>query len=232
MWRIVVGCLVFALAGCSLVGGSGERPVPPAPGSPTWAVLDGLLARVPVVAVRPQVPGYERGCANGQRCVFGPAWSDDHPGPGGHDGCDTRNNVLARDLVDATFRDGTHGCVVVSGTLADPYSGRRIEFRKSDAQAVQIDHVYSLAAAWDLGAAHWSLERRRQFANDITFNLLAVGGADNEAKGDHTPSDWLPPAPAYHCFFAGKYLGVAVRYGLPITAADHEVLHRVARGCG
>lgn len=52
-----------------------------------------------------------------------------------------------------TYRAGTHRCVVLTGHLADPYTGRSISFRKTEAGRVQIDHIYPLARAWDLGAA-------------------------------------------------------------------------------
>nr|WP_156112084.1 HNH endonuclease family protein [Prescottella defluvii] len=219
--------LAFGSAACAV----GPSISAPAPGSPTRTAVDDLLARVQVVTSRPDAPGYERGCKAGQGCVFGPSWSDDHSGPAGHDGCDTRNNVLAADLTDVTFRDGTGDCVVIAGVLADPYSGRTIEFTKQDAGAVQIDHVYPLAAAWDMGAAAWSPERRRDFANDVTYNLLAVSGPENQAKRDSTPSRWLPPDPAFHCFYVGKYLGAAVHWGLPITTADRDAIADVAAGC-
>lgn len=235
--RILVGSVLavssvlavglFAAA-CGVAPGTPE----PAPGSPSRAAVENLLARAEVVPARPDVPGYQRGCTSGKACVFGPSWSDDHTGPGGHDGCDTRNNVLAADLTEVAFRAGTRNCVVVAGTLADPYSGRIVAFTKRDANAVQIDHVYPLAAAWDMGAASWPIEARRDFANDVTYNLLAVSGAENQAKRDSTPSDWLPPDPAYHCFYVGKYLGAAVRYGLPITAADRDAIAAVAATCG
>ena len=82
-----------------------------------------------------------------------------------------------------------------------------------------------------MGASTWPPERRLRFANDVTFNLLAVNGADNQDKGDQTPQDWLPPNPAYRCFYAGKYLSVAVEYGLPVTLADRDALAEVAERC-
>jgi len=227
IWVVVVAVAIVASSGWERTGPTG----PAAPGSPSRADLGRLLAGVEVVFRRPHVPGYQRGCDAGEACVFGPAWSDDHPGRGGRDGCDTRNNVLARDLRETTFRPGTGNCVVLSGTLDDPYTGERILFRRSDAREVQIDHVYPLAAAWDLGAATWPPQLRRQFANDIDFNLVAVDGEANEDKRDRTPADWLPPASSTRCWFAGKYLTVAVRYGLPVTAADHRALTDAAATC-
>ncbi|BCK58238.1 hypothetical protein NWFMUON74_60100 [Nocardia wallacei] len=223
---VVVAAVGVLVAGCSILPGD-----PPAPGSPTRAQLEGLLAVVRVVDKRAHPGGYQRGCRAGEGCVFGAAWSDDHDGPGGHDGCDSRNSVLTRQLREVRHRPGTRDCVVVAGVLQDPYTGKRIVFDKARARAVQIDHVYPLAAAWDMGAANWPLPQRLRFANDLDFNLLAVDGPTNEDKGDRTPADWLPPARPYRCFYAGKYLTVAARYDLPITTADRAALHRVARNC-
>ncbi|MFF0637632.1 HNH endonuclease family protein [Nocardia sp. NPDC004151] len=217
--------ILFAALGCGAVG-----QVTPAPGSPTRVQLERLLTAVVTVPARPRPGGYQRGCGDGQGCVFGPAWTDDHDGPGGHDGCDSRNSVLARQLAEVVLRPGD-ACVVVAGALNDPYTGRRIAFERAAAKTVQIDHVYPLAAAWDLGAAGWPVARRVRFANDVDYNLLAVDGKTNQDKGDRTPGDWLPPARANRCFYAGKYLTAANRYGLPVTAADRAALAGVARGC-
>ncbi|WP_433757023.1 HNH endonuclease family protein [Nocardia sp. CA-135398] len=224
-----------ALPGCVEVGG---EPVAPGRGtaadgaaglSPTRVQLEQLLVSVRVVAARAHPGGYERGCQEGQRCVFGPSWTDDYDGPGGHDGCDTRNNVLNAQLTRVSLRPGTRDCVVIAGTLDDPYTGERITFSKADAGGVQIDHVYPLAAAWDMGAAYWPLERRVRFANDIDVNLLATVASANQAKGDSTPSEWTPRT--NRCFYAGRYLTVAVRYDLPVTTADNAVLNDIARSC-
>lgn len=203
----------------------------PAPGSPDRAAIEALLAAADRIPARVHSDGYERGCGAGEGCVFGPAWSDDTSAEGGHNGCDTRNDVLARSLEQVEFRPGTHDCVVVKGVLADPYSGQRLPFEKRHAGAVQIDHVIPLAAAWDLGAHAWPLELRQRFANDIAVNLLAVNGPDNQRKSDATPGGWLPANAAYRCFYAGKYLTAAIAYRLPITDADADALGAVAARC-
>ncbi|MBP2187148.1 HNH endonuclease family protein [Nocardia goodfellowii] len=226
--RWLVAAFVLAAVGCAELDGA---PVAPAPGSPTRMHVEQLLASVRVIAERPHPGGYERGCKSGQACVFGESWTDDHDGPGGHDGCDTRNNVLAKQLTQVSYRPGTRDCVVVSGALEDPYTGQSIGFSKDNAREIQIDHVYALAAAWDMGASMWPAERRVAFANDVEVNLLATAAGVNQAKGDSTPSEWLPPARANHCFYAGKYLTVAVRYDLPVTAADNAALAGIARTC-
>lgn len=228
---VIAAVVMTAFGSCERSAIPGYSPAEPAPGSPSRARVEELLAQVRVVAARPDVFGYERGCKSGQGCVFGPAWTDDYDGPGGHDGCGTRDNVLARSMTDVEFRAGTGDCVVLSGSLSDPYSGERLEFTKSDAGKIQIDHVYPLSAAWDMGANTWPADKRIRFANDIAFNLLAVNGADNQTKSDKTPALWLPPNAVYHCFYAGKYLSVAAQYDLPITQADQRVLSSVAATC-
>ncbi|GAA4812785.1 HNH endonuclease family protein [Tomitella cavernea] len=204
----------------------------PAPGSPSTERIRSLLDRVQVIPERPDIPGYERDCGPGGGCVFGSAWTDATSAPLSHNGCDTRNDVLARAMSGVRFRPGTGRCVVVAGLLDDPYTGSRITFRKSDAGKVQIDHVIPLAAAWDLGAHTWTPAMRRRFANDTDFELLAVDGPANMRKSDSTPQDWIPGPAAYRCFYAAKYLAVAVRYSLPITAGDRTVLAHIADRCG
>src|SRR5690606_17678266 len=119
----------------------------------------GSLEGVDVVEARRSAPGYDRDCGSGHACVFGPAWSDDIDVPGGHNGCDTRNDALRRDLTEVVLKPGTQDCVVLTGLLVDPYTGDQVAFdRDRDASGVQIDHVVSLAAAWDHGAAGWDPE--------------------------------------------------------------------------
>ncbi|MEZ5091339.1 DUF1524 domain-containing protein [Nocardioides sp.] len=110
----------------------------------------------------------------------------------------------------------------------DPYTGRRLTWRQ-DGFAIQVDHVYPLAAAWAAGAWAWPQRRRLRFANDVRRELLAVSADANQAKGAATPSQWLPPRG--RCGYLGAYLRVAVAYDLPITAADARVVRRVATRC-
>jgi len=142
----------------------------------------------------------------------------------------TRNDVLARDLVDVELRPDTNGCVIIAGSLADPYTGQRISFVKERAYEVGIDHLYPLARAWDLGAATWSLDRRRDFANDPR-NLLAVSGQANSSKSDRGPGEWLPLNVGYRCAYVARYLDVSIAYDLPITQADHHAVRTIAEHC-
>jgi hypothetical protein len=241
--------LIAILAGAAILGspwvrdraeqlaqwasGKSRSPANAETGTPSTSTVDSIRALdgLIVVAERPEVPGYQRGCAPGEACSFGPAWTDDSTAPDGHNGCGTRDDVLREQLADVVFRAGS-GCVVAGGTLHDPYTSAVIPFSKTNAAAVQIDHVYPLARAFDMGAAGWSQERRTEFANDTGLELLAVDGRANRAKGDSGPAEWLPPNPAEACGYLRRYIDVAATYELAITAAEHHVMARILTGCG
>ncbi len=198
-------------------------------GPPTKPTAGAELDRLRIVASRPDVPGYDRSCGAGHRCVFGPAWTDDVDVQFGHDGCDQRSGVLRRDLVQVTLRSGTHGCVVQSGILDDPYTGTRVGYRRgANPPEVVVDHVFSLAAAWDLGASAWTPRERANLAGDPR-NLITTTAAANASKGDRTPADWLPPAG--RCRFARAYVDVAAAYDLAITSTDRRALRRALSIC-
>jgi hypothetical protein len=158
---------------------------------------------------------------------FGSGWVDTD-----HNGCDTRNDILARDLTGDTFKPGTHNCVVLTGTLADPYSGRAISFQRGQgtSEAVQIDHVVALSDAWQKGAQGLDMARRTAFAND-PLNLLAVDGPLNMSKGDGDAATWLPPNKSYRCAYVARQVAVKVSYGLWMTQAEKNAIATVLSTC-
>jgi hypothetical protein len=173
-----------------------------------------LLATLPVKGRAPRT-GYRRE-------AFGTPWADVD-----HNGCRTRDDVLARDLEHPQRRDR---CVVVAGTLLDPYTNQRVEFRKADAAAVQIDHVVALSDAWQKGAQQWTPRKRLAFAND-PLELLAVGAAVNDAKSDADAASWLPPYKPFRCAFVTRQVQVKAKWGLWVTAAERDAIRRVLGAC-
>ncbi|GAA4288822.1 DUF1524 domain-containing protein [Georgenia daeguensis] len=147
-------------------------------------------------------------------------------------GCDVRNDILRRDLVDLVIGPGTGGCVVESGTLHDPYSGTTIPFvRGADTSGdVQIDHVVALSDAWQKGAQGWDAPTLREFGND-PLNLLAVDGPLNSQKGDGDTATWLPPSAGYRCEYVARQVAVKVEYRLWVTAAEQDAMVRVLSAC-
>ncbi|MGV0340849.1 HNH endonuclease family protein [Corynebacterium mastitidis] len=198
-----------------------------APGQGGAPAGEEYLARLGSLPVKGRAPmtGYSRE-------AFGQAWSDDVEVDGGHNGCDTRNDILRRDLTGAVIKPGTHGCVVASGVLQDPYSGRPIDFVRGvdSSRAVQIDHVVALADAWVKGAQQLDAQARRNLAND-PLNLLAVDGGLNGQKGAGDAATWLPPNKSFRCEYGRRQVDVKQRYGLWVTPAERDALAGILAQC-
>ena len=120
-------------AGCSPLPSAPPWSPPPADvpvGPSTGSTAAAALAALPVKGRAPK-SGYERD-------RFGQRWADID-----RNGCDQRNDVLARDLAAATFEPGTRDCVVRTGVLTDPYTGTTVTFVRGQdtSDDVPIDHV-------------------------------------------------------------------------------------------
>jgi hypothetical protein len=158
---------------------------------------------------------------------FGAAWADVN-----QNGCDTRNDILKRDLTNIVYRTKTHDCVVESGTLVDPYSGTTINFVKgvTSSMEVQIDHLVALSNAWQTGAFKLTLEKRTAFANDPE-NLLAVQGRLNSQKGDGDAATWLPPLKSFRCTYVSKQITIKAKYGLWVTPPEKAAMLSILSKC-
>ncbi|MBT2523688.1 DUF1524 domain-containing protein [Arthrobacter sp. ISL-28] len=178
-----------------------------------------LLATLPIKGRAPKT-GYDR-------AEFGQAWADTD-----RNGCDTRNDILARDLTAKTLKPGTRSCVVLSGALDDPYTARNVAFQRgrSTSSAVQIDHVVALSDAWQKGAQQLSEAQRTAFAND-PLNLLAVSGPANQKKGDGDAATWLPSNKAYRCAYVARQISVKAAHKLWVTRAEHDAMSKVLAKC-
>ncbi|KQU35661.1 HNH endonuclease family protein, partial [Rhodococcus sp. Leaf233] len=188
------------------------------------AALD-MLATLPIKGRAPKT-GYDRD-------LFGQAWTDDVDVEFGRNGCDQRNDLLRRDLADVTLKPGSNGCVVLTGTLADAYTGTTIDFvRGADTSMdVQVDHVVALSNSWQTGAQQLDSVTRQNFANDPR-NLQAVDGPANQQKGDGDAATWLPSNKSYRCTYVSRRVEVKAAYGLWVTPPEHDAIVRVLGDCG
>lgn len=198
--------------------------VPSATATPSTAAVPAsagtalaLLATLPVKGRAPAT-GYQR------TEDFGAAWQDVD-----RNGCDTRDDILSRDLKGAA-RQGR--CRVLSGTLADPYTGRTIHFVRGEKTSalVQIDHLVPLQNAWVTGAQRLSREQRIRLAND-PLNLLAVDGASNQRKSAGDAATWLPANKAFRCEYVARQVSVKAVYGLWVTPPEHDAIARILSAC-
>lgn len=159
---------------------------------------------------------------NYSRDQFGDGWESKL-------GCDTRNIILNRDLVDVVANTE---CKVIKGTLHDPYTGKDIIFTRGDTTSddVQIDHVVALSDAWQTGAQQLSFDERVKLAND-PLELLAVDGLANQQKSDGDAATWLPPNKAFRCQYIARQIAVKQKYRLWVKPAEKDAMLHVLAAC-
>ncbi|MGW0706060.1 HNH endonuclease family protein [Streptomyces sp. NPDC002643] len=203
--------ILVAVGGCDLDTEGSAGPENTGGGGAALAAAEAL----PVKGRAPKT-GYDRD-------KFGSPWADTDS-----NSCDTRDDILQRDLEDVKFKDGD--CKVASGVLdPDPYTGGEVEFARGRSQ-VDIDHIVALSDAWQKGAQQWDASKRIALAND-PLNLLAVDASTNRGKGDGDTATWLPPNKDYRCTYVAAQVAVKKKYGLWVTSAEQSAMKQVLSTC-
>jgi hypothetical protein len=210
-WEIRIATLIGAI----VVGIA--PPTTAAAEQPGLAIA--TLETLPVKGRAPKT-GYTRD-------QFGQAWADVN-----RNGCDTRNDMLKRDLTQILYKAGTRNCVVASGTLLDRYSGETINFVRGNVTSmeVQIDHVVALSNAWQTGAFKLTADQRKALAND-PMNLFAVKGRLNSQKGDGDAATWLPPLKNFRCAYVAQQIAVKAKYSLWVVAPEKAAMVSILAKC-
>ena len=223
---LAAAAAVSVVVAAQVVGGAGRGDAAGQSGMPTVRPGADVLAGLTVVPARVRGNDY-------RRSAFGDAWDDENNAPGGRNGCDTRDDILGRDLTDKSYVT-TKRCpgAVAAGTLHDPYTNAVVAFVRGNkvGASVQIDHLVPLAFAWDMGARDWTDAMRKRFANDPA-NLLAVAGRANQDKGDLPPGEWMPPHTAFWCQYAVQFIEVLRGYRLPVDEGSASRLRQAAGSC-
>ncbi|MFI6340086.1 HNH endonuclease family protein [Streptomyces sp. NPDC050535] len=207
----VVG-VSLGVSGCKIEADEGAAgPQETGAGGPALTAVDSLT-----VKGRAPKTGYDRE-------KFGTAWADTDS-----NSCDTRDDILKRDLDDVKFSDGD--CKVSSGELnPDHYTGKDVTFTRGRS-LVDIDHVVALSDAWQKGAKYWDESKRIALAND-PLNLRAVDSSTNRSKGDADTASWLPPNKAYRCTYVAAQVAVKKKYELWVTSAEKAAMKKVLASC-
>jgi hypothetical protein len=215
-WEIRVA---IGLLGVFIASGSAQPAQAITFSEATEVTASSVLSSLPVKGRAPKT-GYSRD-------QFGQAWADVD-----RNGCDTRNDMLKRDLINIEYKVKTRDCVVVTGVLIDRYSGETINFVRgnSTSMEVQIDHVVALSNAWQTGAFKLTLAQRTALAND-PMNLFAVKGRLNSQKSDGDAATWLPPLKSFRCTYIAQQIAVKAKYSLWVTAPEKEAMSRILAAC-
>jgi len=203
--------------------GTETTPAPATSAVTTPVAAGTALALLDTLESKPQDTA-----SNYDRELFGDPWEDIDG-----NGCDTRNDMLLRDLKDITV--AADECKVLLGTLLDPYSGKIVNFdqKKGGGGGIDIDHVVALSAGFKTGGASWDSEKKLQFAND-PLNLISSASGPNRAKGDKDASEWLPATagnPAFNCIYVARQVAVKAKYTLWVTPAEEDAMRNVLTGC-
>lgn len=160
--------------------------------------------------------GYSR-----EKFMPGGKWSDLD-----HDGCDTRQEILRRDMRD----EGVKGCKVLSGILIDRYSGKEYPITNPGDQ-VDADHIAALEWVWSHGASGWTAARREQYANDPLV-VVATTAHINRSKGADGPAGFRPTSKTGRCWYAIQFARIVAKYDLTIGPRDVAALKKDRASCG
>lgn len=206
-WEVRLGAVALAIALAA--------PLQPAYASEVKAsvALDSLA-----VKGRASKTGYDRDGLFGK-------WAD----PDGN-GCDARNEVLARDLKSEVL--DSDRCTVLTGEFTDPYSGTTLTFVRGQGTSnlVPIDHIVAVSDAWQKGAFKWDASKRIKFYND-PLNLQATLMKLNSQKGDGDAATWLPPLKSYRCTYVARQIAVKVKYSIWVTKAEKAAMKSILANC-
>src|SRR3989339_370114 len=149
--------------------------------------------------------------------------------------CPTRVEVLNRDSYVTTTRAGEEiaasgQCAnIVSGKWFDPYTGNTF----TTAKELDIDHVVPLKQTYEVGAWKWPDWKRKEYANyqENPFHLIAVDLRENRSKGSRHPGEYMPPNRAYHCEYVENWIGIKLRWGLPMVSSESQFLLSFIKSC-
>ena len=229
---LVSGILVLGVLGCGggepqVEEGPETRSVPtPAPTVAATPIPSATVAATTVpagtqlsIAVAPvteNIPDYDRG-----------EWSHwvDEDG----DCQDARQEALIAESETPVTYVNEDRCRVASGSWDGPYTGERF----TDPGDLDIDHMVPLANAHRSGGWAWSAEKKRRYANDLSYegHLIAVQAAANRTKGSSGPEDWKPPERGYWCRYAVDWITIKNAWELTTTESEAEALSEMLETC-
>jgi hypothetical protein len=90
------------------------------------------------------------------------------------------------------------------------------------ARDMEIDHVVALKNAYDSGAFNWDYQHRCLYANFLGYenHLVSASSAENNAKSDHGPEDWMPSDSQYACQHLQNWLVIKFTWKLNMSQAE------------
>ena len=141
---------------------------------------------------------------------------------------DTRQEVLISESLQKVTLS-SDGCRVQAGLWYDPYNDRYF----TNPADVEIDHFIPLKEAHISGAYRWSLEERRNFANNLQDPdvLIAVGASANRSKGSRDPHRWQPSNRKFRCEYIRRWVALKKRYHLSYDEQELRTIEELLAKC-
>lgn len=172
----------------------------------------------------------------------GSTWSWDDAD---NDGCDTRAEILMRDL-DGGYEVRDKDCYITDGIMSvEPYTGqanRAFDAHGDYSEKLDIEHAVALGDAWFSGAWDWTPEQRVAFANDPR-NLFAADPSNNRSHSDKSIDLWPNlategedaanemPNRAFLCEYAAIQTEIKAAYGLSMSPEEADVMRGYLTDC-
>ena len=141
----------------------------------------------------------------------------------------TRHEVLIYESAIAIEFEDREQCEVATGSWTDPYTGDIF----TDPRDLDIDHMVPLSNAHKSGGHAWDAERKRRYANDLTYqgHLIAVSASANRSKGGKGPDEWRPPNTDYWCQYALDWVTIKWEWELTATESEASALSEMLDTC-
>ena len=141
----------------------------------------------------------------------------------------TRQEALIEESATPVTYADIRQCRVAAGDWTGPYTGGRFY----DPGELDIDHMVPLANAHWSGGWAWSPERKRQYANDLSYegHLIATKASANRSKGSDGPEDWRPPDRSYWCQYAIDWVTIKETWELTASSAEADALAEMLKTC-
>ncbi len=151
-----------------------------------------------------------------------PTWNlTDRPG------CNVRELVLIAEA--SSISEVDQDCRPLDGIWLSWYDDNAF----GNPSELDVDHMVPLAEAHYSGAARWSAERKRAFANDFDLPaaLTAVSRSSNRTKLAADPAEWRPPRRAAWCQYAHDWIAVKLKWSLTADRAEVDSLRDMLQTC-
>jgi hypothetical protein len=138
----------------------------------------------------------------------------------------TRNEIL-KERSASQITLNKKGCKVVSGSWDDYYYPEKLH----QARQVDIDHLIPLKNAHISGGANWTLEKKKEFANDPE-NLVITNKRYNRSKGSKGIDSWLPVDKSYACKYVHDWIKIKTKYQLQFSEKELFTIKTIKPTCG